>query len=107
LVALREGFGRGGDHSDLGASSRKRAIEAFAVEHQADVLNVLVRPEPSEHRLRVRHLRYALGIDEARHFDASQPSIDQTSDQLEFGLRRQNVGLALQAISRTDVDDFH
>ncbi len=89
------------------ATGGERTVEAFAVQHQADVLHAGHLRQSSEHRFGVRHLRHAFRIDEARDFDALQARGNQAPDQFELGRRRQNLRLALQSIARPHINDFN
>ena len=67
------------------------------------------RSHALDHLLRARHLRHAVGADEADGLDAPQPRRREPVDELRPCLRRQHVRLVLEAVPRPDVaeEDLH
>src|SRR5215216_181296 len=77
---------------------------------------MLVQREPSVERplaaldafddlLCARHLRHALGADEARRLDARQADGGEPVDELRPGCRGQNLLLVLEAVARPYLAD--
>src|SRR5262245_58295943 len=106
LVAAVELVGREDDHADLAAAGRGGAVEPGAVQHQADVGDVVAARERLQDRLRVRHLRDAARAHEARDLDAADAGLDRAPDELDLHAGRHARRLVLQAVARPDLDDL-
>src|SRR4029078_10786210 len=55
--------------------------------------------------VRVSKLRDRLGRDERRRLDLAQPRVDQQLDEAELRIRRDPLGLVLEAVARPDLVD--
>ena len=90
----------------LVAAGCRRAIEAFAIQHQSDEMGVARPAETGQHLLGVGHLRHLARIDEAGDLDATQAGGQQPGDQLDLGGRGEDERVDLQAVARPDLDHF-
>jgi hypothetical protein len=76
------------------------AVEAFAVQDQADVSRGETFPgQCGQDRFGVCHLGYALGIHEARHFDTTQAGVGKAAYEFDLRAGFEHLRLALQAIT--------
>src|SRR5690606_24183369 len=73
---------------------------------EADVADARLARHTREDVLRVRHLRHAFRVHEARRFDAADAAREHAPDELELDGGRNGLGLALQPVARRHLDDF-
>ena len=107
LVALTEALAGRDGHADFGTARLQRPIESLAVEDQADESRASrVGAKLLHDGFRIGHLGNALRIDETGHFDTCESRGPQPADELDLGGGREHLGLALQPIPGSDLDDL-
>ena len=108
-VAEVEGLGDRKGHVDAIEAGSGEALPAAFVEDEARELDALAPLHAVDDLLGARHLRHAVGADEAHRLDAAQPGRREPVDELRPRLGRQHLGLVLEAVARSDVadDDVH
>ena len=84
LIALAERLSRYGHEIDFVTPGGEGTVETTPVKREADIVNATIARHARHHGLTVRHLRYALGINEAHRFNALEAGVDRPGDQLYF-----------------------
>jgi len=105
LVAAIELVGREHHHADLATAHGRGAVEARAVQYEADIAHVVATRQRLHDGLGIGHLRDAARIDETRDLDAPDAGVDGAADEFQLDGRGDGGGLVLQAVARADFDD--
>ncbi len=84
---------------------RERPIEPGAIEDQGRIGHAFDRFQRREQRIRVGHLRHALGMDERAHLDAPEASRDERFDERELLREREDALFVLQSVAQRFVFD--
>jgi hypothetical protein len=82
------------------------SLATAPVQDQADVAHPAVTRQCAHELVRVRHLRHAFRVHEARDFDALDAAADGALDEFALHRERQDFGLVLQPVARADLDDL-
>ena len=98
---------RGTEYRQLLAARGHRGLEAAQIRHQRRIAHAGAPGRTAHHRVVIGHLRDTPRRDEGGGLDALESRIGEPPQQLELDVGWHQIGLVLQAIARTHLDDLH
>jgi hypothetical protein len=107
LVALVERLGDAEREADLLHPGGRQALVPALVERETGARHTRQCADGRNHLLRLRHLRHAPGVHEARHLDRRHSRRGESPDELCAGRNVEDVGFVLQAVARADLVQRH
>jgi hypothetical protein len=107
LVPSAEGLARDHREGDLLEGARgERAVEAALVQDETGQADARDTGQEAKHVFRIRHLRHALGMNEACRLDPPEPRRREPTDELDLGVGREKLTIVLKPVPWADLHDL-